>query len=325
MPMFQGTATNKLSMVDAKKIKIDGFGKTIFEEKDFKILFSDEVDKERGLKANFRVSTQKLLDVAIMELTRQNHYKSPSNLNTMVTFSLKDYAKKLGFDVELHTTERSTKEEIKKEKARVKRIIDKLRVKTYQDLWTLFTMYLSWKEPRNGKNGDRVYKDYSNIRVIQRQDILNGIVYIRVGQDIAEYLNQAQMTNYILDLLKVDERNPLTYQLGRKLGVHHEILRNQSRGTNEIIKIESLINGLGSVMNYEEVQKKDPGHWERRIKAPIEKSLDALQESGFLLTWELCNTKGEPLTDEQAELRNYDVYSKLYIKYQLNKRKKLEF
>ena len=94
MPMFQGTATNKLSMVDAKKIKIDGFGKTIFEEKDFKILFSDEVDKERGLKANFRVSTQKLLVVAIMELTRQNHYKSTSNLNTMVTFSLKDYAKK---------------------------------------------------------------------------------------------------------------------------------------------------------------------------------------------------------------------------------------
>jgi hypothetical protein len=39
---------------------------------------------------------------------------------------------------------------------------------------------------------------------------------------------------------------------------------------------------------------------------------------GYLLSWEYCNGRGEPLTDEQLENMDYSIWIKLYISFTLN-------
>lgn len=314
--MYQGTATNKLSTIDTKKIIVDSItGNATIEDNGIKIL----LENHKKLKAGLRISTQKLLDMSIIYLTANNHYKETdiNKVNTDISISLKEYARFLGYDVTLHINENSAEEEIEKEKSRVKNLIGKIRTKVKEDLETLDKMILSWVEPKKGKKGSDL--DYENIRILQKHGIKNGVINLRFTQDIAFYLNNSYLTNYPTKLLTLDERNPLSYQLGRKLSLHNNIENNIKNGTQNIIGIKTLLKNIGSLRTLEEINEKDPGHWEERIKNPLENALNILQDKEILKYWEYSNTKGIPLKDEQIEINNYKIFEELYIHFEINK------
>lgn len=314
--MYQGTATNKLATINTKKIIVDSItGNATIEDNGIKIL----LENHKNLKAGLRISTQKLLDISIVYLTANNHYKEAdiNKVNTDVSIPLKEYARHLGCDVTLRINKKSSEEEIEKEKSRVKNLIGKIRTKVKEDLETLDKMILSWVEPKKGKKGSDL--DYENIRILQKHGIKNGVINLRFTQDIAFYLNNSYLTNYPTKLLTLDERNPLSYQLGRKLSLHNNIENNIKNRTQNIISIKTLLKNIGSLRTLEEINEKDPGHWEERIKNPLENALNILQDKEILKYWEYSNTKGTPLRDEQIEISNYKTFEELYIHFEINK------
>ena len=305
-PMLEGPATNKLDMAHSRQLTFEDISnEAIIENNGLTITFT----KYKELKG-LRPSTQKLFDMGVLELTKVNNFKEDKNINTEIKFSLKDYAGLLGNDMEIRLIDDPEKQ--KKEKKRVQKIIDKVRTKVNEDLEVLYDMSLDWEEEIKGKQGD-----YKKVRILQDFSLERGIVTMNFSEKIARYLNTSYITQYPKKLLTLDERVPLVIQLGRKLASHYWITNNQKRGSNNKIQVKTLIKGIGSLLSFEEVQKTDPGHWERRIREPLENALDILERKGILKSWELCNSKGTPLTNKQVEANDYKTYSECYIKFEL--------
>lgn len=308
-PMYQGTATNRLAVVDTKKINVTKMSeRAVLQEQDFEIFFDNYVN----LKAGLRVSTQKLLNASIIEFTKANSYKS-EKLKLEVKIPLVDYVKKLGYD--LTPKQCKTEEEEEKERKRIENIINGVRRTIADDLKTLFSMSLSWREPSKSKKGEM--RDYKDIRLIQSKGVRAGIITIEFSNKIAEYLNQSYITNFPLALLGVDNRNPIAYQIGYKLAYHYGLESNKKKKTNNIIKVGTLIKNLGELKTYEEIGKTDPGHWGRRIKEPIERALDHLVTKKVLKTWEYSKTKKNPLSDNEIESGDFSVYEDLFIHFEM--------
>lgn len=317
--IYQGTATNKLKTVSVANNKPtieDYSGDAIIEADGLKILLEKYTTKKTGL----RISTQKLIDYSIIRLTEVNNYKEKAveKLTTGVCFPLKEYAKALGYDIVERVTE--TPDEKKKEKKRIDKILEKVRNRVNEDLEVLYSMSLSWKEPKGGVKGKS--QDYADVRLLQSKSIQRGIVYIQFTEMMTSYLANAYVMQYPKSLFKLDERNPVAYQIGYKLALHNCILNNVKNKTQGIIKVETLLNATGEIKTIESINETDPGHWDRRIKEPLEKALDYLKEKNILSYWEYSNSKGVPLNDEQAEIKVYEDFIKLYIHFDLKNKKK---
>ena len=113
------------------------------------------------------------------------------------------------------------------------------------------------------------------------------------------------------------ERNPRNYEIGYKLALHHSMDNNRTRGTANIISVTSLLDACGDIPTYEEIQaSKDRGHWERRIKAPMEATLDDLVFSEILRSCEYYNSNCIPLTIGQISIADYQTFAGLYIPFE---------
>lgn len=110
--------------------------------------------------------------------------------------------------------------------------------------------------------------------------------------------------------------NPNAYYFANKLFNHHNM--NLTKPNANRISVSTLLKGAPSIPSHEEVMTGNR-HVTDRIIERFERDLDALMlpEYGILESWEYCNSKGEPLADEQIDLKNYDVFSRLLINFEL--------
>lgn len=69
------------------------------------------------------------------------------------------------------------------------------------------------------------------MRICEAQGINRGIASFTFTADMANYLNQAYIMQYPLELLAISERNPNAYPIARKLALHHSIDNNPKKGT----------------------------------------------------------------------------------------------
>lgn len=307
--MVQGAATNKLRLTSNRNIVLDRNGNATIEEEGFKAFFRDY----STLKGGLTTGAKKMLDVGAVQLTKQNHFptKAGQKLNTSVSISLEKYGEMRGYDITPRTT--STPEEEQAEKKRLDNVKCEIRRRANAELALLYSLSLSWTEPGKKKNAD-----YKDVRVLQSKGIRGGYINMRFSEDIATYLTNAYVMQYPIALQTVDERNPRTYNVGYKLALHHSIDNNRIRGTANIISVTSLLAECGDMPTYEEVQaSKDRGHWERRIKEPLEAALDSNVSKGVIKSWEYSNSKGAPLTDGQVAIADYETFSGLYIHFDM--------
>ena len=130
---------------------------------------------------------------------------------------------------------------------------------------------------------------------------------------MANYLNQAYIMQYPLDLLSISERNPNAYPIARKLALHHSIDNNHKKGTANIISIAKLLEVAPEIPNIEAVRRVN-GSWSERIRGSLEKALDALEG---IVSWEYSNSKSAPLTDTQLDLSDYETFIKLFVKFDI--------
>ena len=309
LPMVQGAATNKFRATATKNIVLDRNGNATIEQEGFKAFF-------RGystLKGGLTVGAKKMLDAGALALTAQNHFRSKQGqqIQTAVSIPLEEYGRLRGYDLTPRQT--STPAEEEAEKNRLNNVMHEIRKRANSELALLYSLSLTWTEPGKKKGGD-----FQDIRVLQSKGIRNGYINMRFSEDISAYLTHAYIMQYPTALQAIDERNPRTYNIGYKLALHHSNDNNRVKGTANIISVISLLEACGDIPTFEEVQaSKNRGHWERLIKDPLEKALDAVQRSGVILSWEYTVSKGMPLTEDKIAIADYQTFKALYIHFEM--------
>ena len=281
--MLNGTATNKLATIGRKaeptRINPLADNEATIEYGDFKV-FIEKYSNKKSLK----VGVVKLLDILAIKFAKSNHYKA-KNPNRTVTFSLDEYINLLDI------------KDIKDARRRLKEALD-----------TLYSISLEWEEKSKGK-----VINYAKMRICEAQGIERGIASFTFTSDMANYLNQAYIMQYPLELLAISERNPNAYPIARKLALHHSIDNNHKKGTANIISIAKLLEVAPEIPSIETVRAVN-GSWGERIKGALEKALDTISD---IIPWEYSNSKGAPLTDSQLDISDYDTFIKLYIKFDI--------
>ena len=284
--MLNGTATNAFSIIGrkAKPTRINQLAdnEATIEKGDFKV-FIEKYSNKKTLK----VGVVKLLDILAIKLTKLNHYKAKdaNTLKRTVTFSLDEYMTFLDI------------KDVKDARKRLKEALD-----------TLYSISLEWEEKSRGE-----VKNYTKMRICESQGINRGIASFTFTADMANYLNQAYIMQYPLELLAISERNPNAYPIARKLALHHSIDNNHKKGTANIISIAKLLEVAPEIPSIETVRAVN-GSWGERIKGALEKALDTISD---IIPWEYSNSKGAPLTDSQLDISDYDTFIKLYIKFDI--------
>lgn len=247
-----------------------------------------------SLKGKLSLSTHKLLNVAIAEFTAINDTDDGRELSSStVKIDRDEYAILCGYNIYEQAT--STEEDATKEKARVKVEIDNVTAKIRKDLAILYGMSLSWKENVKKKN-----TDLRDTRVVQGKSIKNGVIEIEFGTKFANYLMLLPITQFPKVLLKLDERSRNAYKIGLKMSTHYNMDNNIKQGTNDRLKVKTLLNVAGFPTL--DTLKKQRASWEYRIKDPFEENLDKLKKCGLISDWYYCHSKGIAMTDEEATL-----------------------
>lgn len=287
-PMLNGTATNQLTNISTRATppKIDIItGNATLEQGSIKVL----IKNYNALTGGLKVSTSKLLDACTMALTQNNNYRgNDSHINNTVSIPLERYMELCGIQ-----NTKSNK--------------DWIRKKVKEDLDTLFNVSIEWTENSNKKR-----KDFSEMRICTQVGIVKGNITFSFSPELAKYLVNAYVMQFPVELLKIDERNPSSYHIGRKLLLHHSIDNNKLKGTANLISVKCLLEVCPDIPTYEEVMNGGR-QLEQRIKSPFEKALNALP----FINWEYANSKGAPLTDEQLAATDYNTFEELYIKFEV--------
>lgn len=308
-PMVQGAATNKLRLTSTRNIVLDRNGNATIEEEGFKAFMRDYGKQKGGLSTG----AKKLLDAGALQLTEKNHFRANNGqpIDTAVSISLEEYGKMRGYDLAPRKT--STPEEAEAEKKRLDNVMHEIRKRANAELALLYSLSLSWTEPGKKRNAD-----YKDIRVLQSKGIRGGYINMRFSDDMAAYLVHAYLMQYPIALQALDERNPRTYNIGYKLALHHSMDNNRTKGTANIISVNSLLEACGDIRTLKEVQaSKNRGHWERLIKDPLEKALNSILQSGVISSWEYCNRKRLPLDEGQISIADYKTFMGLYVHFEM--------
>lgn len=286
LPILHNAPTNELAALsNAPIIQRDDITKESIVEAGALRLFLDkytEVLAPRG-------SVFKLFDMLCIELAKVNDYRNPNGAkNTTVTIPLTRYMELCGLD--------PTKKPLK----------DKARRRVHEDLNTLYNISLEWKDPSGGK-----YADFKKQRICDGQGYEKGVIVFTFAGKLANALNASFIGQYPVAIFRLDDRNKNAYPLARKIAMHASNDNNIQKGTAHILSVETLLSVCPDIPTYKEVVEKDRA-FSRRIRDTLEKALDALEE---FTTWEYCNSKGAPLTEEQLQAKDWNTYRKLLVKF----------
>ena len=312
-PLAHGKATDALSFMNSRGAEIDS---VTGDAKIDKFGVQLVILKLRDLKASLGINTDKLLSTAIAAFTDQNDFRHSKTHppKREVTIPLKEYVRLLGYDIDEHET--STPEEAAKEKKRAKNQFDNARKAIKKDLDIIHASTLTWEEPiKEGHFGKKETRNFDRVSLVTRTSLGSGVIRISFSPEIADYLAARNLiTQYPTKLLGIPATKPTAYYIGRKLAEHYNLDNNQINKTHDRISIPALL-AVTNLPTFEQVQAKDRGHWEERIKEPLEQALDTLtNEVGFLKNWEYTHAKGVKLTEEEAgNINSYAAFSKLYL------------
>ena len=291
LPMLHGKATDAIAAMAGEKLAEDKINNTgIVDAGDVKLI----LNQFNELSGTLGVSTHKLLSTAVTVFTKNNHTGKVKDLRALrVHFPLRDYAKKCGYDVEIHIRENMTAEQIQKETKRAENALKNARKKIKKDLVLLTSSSLYWEEKVRGKR-----KDFAIANILGKGEINKGNVVLEFTLTMGEYLVQLPITQYPMALLSLDERNNNAYVMGLKMTEHYNMDNNQKKGTAQLLKVKSLLQSTTFPnINNTSVKKNN---WRNRIKEPFENALDMLTKCGLLENWRYSHSKGKEMTDVEA-------------------------
>ena len=248
-------------------------------------------------KDYFKLRVLKMLDLLILLVGKKNKYRLSEEeaVDCFVEFSIKQYAELMGKNNPKST---STKKN-------VRRIIE-------EALSLLNDLSISTAEKRKSE-----IKEFKDMKLIEEFKCENGIFTVQLTEKFVRYLITSYVTNFPLELFKIDERSKNVYSLAKKLVYHQSNKNNRRKKTNEIISVEALLNVCPQIPPIEEVRLKKGG-WRSRIEESFANSLDKLIDYKILVSWEYCNPNCEPLSDEQLGMNSFFEFQKFRIYFKVS-------
>ena len=174
--------------------------------------------------------------------------------------------------------------------------------------------YLEIKMPKRKGEGSG---DWIRLNIGQACGIVNDQIYFQFSEDYARYINTGIVKPYHEKLMRLGSRQfPLPYYVGQKLWDQYFYYANQSRGTNNILQVRTLLNHCKETIAYEWILETDPTHWKSKIKAKYERALNEIQENG-LFKWQYCGPGLKEITQAEVDAADFYKWSDLYITFQL--------
>ena len=305
-PMYHGPGLDSLAQISARETpERDAIVDTaVYTGSNYTFTLKEYSELIGAGLVGLRVSTQKLLDALVMDLTAKNTRGARPKTTTAI-IDLEEYMRRCGKEIN-----KSNK--------------DKQRKKIKEDLEILYWLSLDWKEHtgNQAEGADKTgNKNFIKMRICSAIGIIkNGQIVVNFTPEIVNYLTQAYIMWYPGNLLKTDDRNPCAYHIGRKLLLHHSNPNNQHRGTANIISIKALLDCTKDIPSEAEVSGRH--FYQCRIE-PLLKALDALVEKEVLKKWELCNAKMKPLSKSQQDRKDYRATLDRYVFFEPIENKKL--
>lgn len=273
--ILQGVSTNNLTKIqpNKKNTTIDPITGNATIKRDNK--FSVTIPEYKGL-AGLRASAYQLFDALTKSLT-ENGAESPT-----VIIPLEDYMNLRGL-----TDRKESKNQAK------------------ADLETLRRLSVTWEETRGKKTDFYSFVNIADSGKVER----NGDIIFTFGQTFFNVLKNYPVMPYPIGLLALNShKNPNSFYLGRKIAE----LKNMNIGdkNEDIISVKTLLDNAPFIPSHEDVMMTDRA-WNRRIKDPFERDMDALNN---YFSWHYCHSKGAPLTDEELRKSDFNTFIGLMIK-----------
>lgn len=315
-PQFP-TVLNEKQMLSLKSKVMDVFSRVRFSDAERGVVTLEIDDKKykftftnfNKLKGTSGISTHKLLRVALSQFTQNNHYGATSGIKYRVDIPLKEYARALGYKIDVDPTAKDQD----KEKSRASEELKNARKRIRQDLDILFACRAEWKEVVKGNAGD-----FGKCQFFDRVSIHNGIITLDFGRYISDnYLSKLPLTYFPLALLSIDGRNENAYQIGLAISDHYNNIYNHiGTGNPSLLSVKTLLDK--TTLPTIETVRKNRRSWEERIKEPFETALDKLYQAGVISDWKYSKAKDEDLTDaEAAQIDSYETFSSLFVHYEI--------
>lgn len=152
-------------------------------------------------------------------------------------------------------------------------------------------------------------RDYYDERLLYGGGIVKGNILVKIGDTFAHYLIKCGVMPYPPQLSTINGNdNPNSYFMLRKIQELKNM--NVNKHNEDIISVKTLLSVCPKLQKYEDIRGAG-SHIKQRIIDPFERDLDALEET---ISWEYCHSNGAPLTDEELEILDYDIFIDLLIK-----------
>ena len=283
--MKQGTATNKLTKINSKKAHVEvdpitGIG--TITRKDFIVAMSNF-----NTIADIKTSTHKLLNALIIEFT-----ETGSKSNT-IKLPFKKYMAMRGL-----TDEKTARKQLE------------------YDLEVLFNVSISFTQ-KSKKGGKQTSQDYRDMRLVIDKGIKRGVIVCTLHPEFYELIKSYQVMPISKKALMLnDKHNPNAYYFIMKLHEHRNM--NRKHANKNTIAVSTLLDATPEIPKYEEVRNKKQAQYRQLIIKPFERDMDALEEAG-VIQWEYCHTNGQPLSNDELQIMDYEIFSKLLIKFEILK------
>lgn len=296
-PMLNGPATNSLKEIGPKTKKAwkdpeTGEGRLITSA-------GTKVTMENFVQCGgMDLKTHKLLDMCVLTITPQI---SPATTNDQKLLPERERTVKITAKKYMELTGLKDRKEAAKQ---LKEAAERL-----YNVSLKFDMEVSYP----GKRKKEI--EHWERRILEAKATWNrGEVALIFTQPLWHYFQCVAPMPINKNIFKINgQYNPNSYFFASKILAHHNM--NLTKQNANRISVSTLLNAP-SIPSHEEVMAGNRNITDRII-TPFERDLDALVDLGILKSWEYCNAKGEPLTDEQLDLESYDVFSQLLINFEL--------
>lgn len=249
-----------------------------------------QIENFLGSIANhLNTSTKKFLDFCCVKFAENTHYRG-NNIDTSLTFPLSEYITALGRDPKNKNARKDTAKKAFK------------NIQNLSNLSIILTQKVKGEEYNKGLR-----------TLLQGGDVFNGTVSIEFTNFFAQYLTNKYTLPLPKKLFAIKDTNPILYDLGRKLSLHYTMQNNILTGSNNILKVKTILNAIPNIPKFENLNDR---HWKRRIYKVLEDNLDELEELG-IITWYFCHANHKPLADEELEIKSYHDFEQLYITFEV--------
>lgn len=151
-----------------------------------------------------------------------------------------------------------------------------------------------------------------NVELVQATDADKDYITVQFTDIYKSICVKSALSSYPRALLKVSDT---AMYIGRKLSENYFNDNNAKTGQHQILSVRCILEEVPTIPTKEDVSNR---HYKQQIIDPFVRALDDLSLQGVIKSWEFCNAKKMPLTDEQcSKQESYSTFIELYVLYDI--------